>query len=279
MNNSTVNFTTPEAPTIYTTQSIGILDSLKICFYIISFLFGLPTHSFVTWLIITGTGSGVASEFFILNLSVCEIGINLNRFVHAILHWSLSHPTLTLFFVGFTITGRPLFQCLMCVERYLAVVHPVIFLKYKPLRYRVICCTVAWVICLGSCFVCMYTLGEEDQHLYTWFFSLQFLLFFFIQLFCLVTVLRALKQSGPGDRKKEEENHIKRRAFDLILITTASMAITYGPSIITGCLAIMIKQLIHTIWFIGSFFYVLGGFVQPVLYLHRAGKLSWLFLL
>ncbi|XP_046731182.1 uncharacterized protein LOC124402280 isoform X4 [Silurus meridionalis] len=35
--------------------------------------------------------------------------------------------------------SRPLFQCCVCVERYVAVIHPVIFLKYKPLRYRITC--------------------------------------------------------------------------------------------------------------------------------------------
>ncbi|XP_050948628.1 chemokine XC receptor 1-like [Labeo rohita] len=231
MNNSTVNFTISETSTNSTTQSIGILDSLNICVYIITFLFGLPTHSYVTWLIIRGTGSRVTSEFFILNLSVCEIGICLNSFVHAMLYWLSSHPTLKFFFVGLTITGRPLFQCLMCVERYLAVVHPITFLKFKPLRYRAICCTVVWIICLGSCVVCTYTLGDPVKHLYAWFFTLQFLLFFSIQLFCLVAVLRALKQSGPGERvrEREDENHMKRRAFHLILIITVSMAITYGP--------------------------------------------------
>ncbi len=46
-------------------------------------------------------------------------------------------------------------------ECYLAVVHPVIFLKYKPLRYRVICCTVAWIIVLDHvCFLGLsYTLS------------------------------------------------------------------------------------------------------------------------
>ncbi len=281
MNNPTVNFTTTESSTNSTTHFIGILDSLNICVYIICLLFGLPTHSYVIWLIITGTGSGVASKFFILNLSVCEIGICLNCFVYAISYWSLSLSTIKVFFAGLTITGRPLFQCLICVERYLAVVHPVTFLKYKPLRYRVICCTVAWIICFGSCVVCMYTLSEEDMHLYTWFFSLQFLLYLFIQLFCLVAVLRALKQSGPGERGRErtEENHMKRRAFHLILITTVSMAIIYGPYIIIGFFTIMIKQFIHPLWFIGFTCYVLAGFVHPVLHLHHAGKVSCLRLL
>ncbi|XP_042603703.1 uracil nucleotide/cysteinyl leukotriene receptor-like [Cyprinus carpio] len=281
MNNSTVNYTTTEAFTNPTTHFTGILDSLNICVYIISLLFGLPTHSYVTWLIITGTGRGVASKFFILNLSVCEIGISLYCFVYAISYWSLSVSTIKLFFVGLTITGRPLFQCLICVERYLAVLHPVTFLKYKPLRYRVFCCTVAWIICLGSCVFCMYILGEDDMHLYTWFFSLQFLFYLSIQLFCLVAVLRALKQSGPGERggERNEENHMKRRAFHLILITTVSMAIIYGPYLIIGFLTIMIKQLIQPLWFIGLTCYVLAGFVHPLLHLHRAGKVSCLRLL
>jgi len=52
-----------------------------------------------------------------------------------------------------------MFQSLMCVERYLAVVHPVTFLKFKPLRYRVICCTAVWIITLGSCIFFMFLLN------------------------------------------------------------------------------------------------------------------------
>jgi len=63
-------------------------------------------------------------------------------------------------FVGFLdglgITGRPLFQCLMCVERYLAVVHPVIFLKFKPLRYRVISSVIVWMASFGSSGIIIY---------------------------------------------------------------------------------------------------------------------------
>ncbi len=81
---------------------------------------------------------GIALKFFNFNLCLCI----------AMTEWFPfpSLTALTQFLFILTITGRPLFQCLMCVERYLAVVHPVIFLKYKPLRYRVICCTVLlWI--------------------------------------------------------------------------------------------------------------------------------------
>ncbi|XP_026052452.1 chemokine XC receptor 1-like [Carassius auratus] len=277
MSNPMVNFTTPEASTNSTTQSIGILDGLNICVYSIGFLFGLPSQSYIIWLIITRTANGVATELFILNLSACEIGICLNYFLYALSYLFLHLSTLKLFFLGLSITGRPLFQCLICVERYLAVVHPVTFLKYKPLRYRVICCAAAWIIIIGSCFWCLFTTVSNNIAC-IWILSMQFLIFFSIQLFCLVAVLIALKQSGPGERARErgEENHMKRRAFYLILVTTVSMAIIYGPYIIIGFLTIVINEFLHPLWLIAFICYIVAGLVNPVLYLHRTGKLSCL---
>ncbi|ROL50001.1 Uracil nucleotide/cysteinyl leukotriene receptor [Anabarilius grahami] len=271
MNNSTVNFTTPESSTTY---SFGLFDILEMYAHSISFLLGLPTHFYVLWLIITG--SGAASALFKLNLSVCEIGICMSSLIFLLSFWFSGLITLISFLVGLGITCRPLFQCLMCVERYLAVVHPVTFLKYKPLRYRVICCTVAWIITLGSCFFSMFLLPNSIEQ--TWFYSLQFIFFFIIQLFCLVAVLRALKQSGPGERgrEREEENHMKRRAFYVILITTVNMVIIYVPYIITGLFTIVTKQNIPALLCICVLCFLLAGFVQPVLYLFNAKKLSCL---
>ncbi|XP_042567362.1 C-C chemokine receptor type 8-like [Cyprinus carpio] len=274
MNNSALNFTTPEQST---TKSTGLVETLNTCVHSFSFLVGLPTHCYVAWLIISGAGSGVASEFFILNLSVSEIVFCVNCLTFVLSHWFSFIVDFKLFLVGIIISGRPLFQCLMCVERYLAVVHPVTFLKYKPLRYRVICCIVSWIIILGSCLCCIFTILLH-YIVHMWFLSVQFLVFFLIQLFCLVAVLRALKQSGPGERGRErgEENHMKRRAFNLILITTVTMVITHVPYCISGFITIITEKRFDAQWVPGLFCYVLAGFVQPVLYLHRARKLSCL---
>ncbi len=276
MNNSTVNFTTPETSAGSTADSFWLLESLRICVFSINFLFGLPTHFSVLWLIITGTGSGVAFEFFLLNLSVCETGTCLNCLFYIVSVGFPSISKLPEFLVGLVFTGRPLFQCLMCVERYLAVVHPVTFLKYRSLRYRVIFSILAWIITLGSCLFCLFF--SKNSQLQSQFFSLPFLLALFFQLFCLVAVLRALKQSGPGERgrEREETNHMKRRAFHIILITTVSMTIIYLPFAIAGIITILTNQYYDIIWITGLVCYVLAGFVQPVLYLHRAGKLSCL---
>ncbi|XP_050948638.1 chemokine XC receptor 1-like [Labeo rohita] len=272
MNNYTVNFTSPETSTDSPIQSTG---PLEICVFIIILLFGLPTLFYVIWLIITGTGNGVASEFFILNHFVCEIGNCLLCIFDAMVMWFSCLNIVSNFLRGLAITGRPLFQCLICVERYLAVVYPVTFLRFKPLMCRVICCIVVWILIIGSCLCSMFMLMFSNSTVHMWFFALQFLLFFSIQLFCLVAVLRALKQSGPGERRRErkEENHMKRRAFYIILITTLSIAIIYVPYIIMGFSSILTHRLIKELSTFSYVCYVLAGFVQPVLFLQRAGKL------
>ncbi len=252
MNGSAMNLTIPEVSTNITTSEfeflwIGILEiSLLSC----HFTFGLLTIVYVIWLIVTGTGNGVASEFFNLYLSVSEILFSLDSLfciLGPIQNFQI-FTLLKLFFQGLGITGHPLFQCLMCAECYLAVVHPVTFLKYKPLRYRVICFTAVWIITLGSCLFCFLS----KNCTYLWFMSIHLLIVFFIQMFCCLAVLRALKQSGPGERRREREikNHTKRRAFYLILITTMNMATMYLPCTIVGLITVLTRQNIPALWYI-----------------------------
>nr|XP_055035563.1 uracil nucleotide/cysteinyl leukotriene receptor-like [Misgurnus anguillicaudatus] len=273
MNNSTLNFNITESPPDSTTPFIGLTTSLFMCILSINVLFGLPAHSYVIYLIITG--SATASEFYKLNLFVCEIGMCLNCVFRMLAVWFSGFKELVSFFVGLGITGRPLFECLICFERYLAVVHPVTFLKYKPLRYKVICCTIAWIITLGSCLSIMFLLVYVyDLAIYTLVFLIKSLVYFFIQLYCCVAVLRALKQPGPGERGREREeiNHMKRKAFYLILITTVKMFIIYVLFAFTALFRIMTQTYVEESHLITVVF-VLSGFVHPVLYLHRAGKL------
>ncbi|XP_057215751.1 hydroxycarboxylic acid receptor 2-like [Triplophysa rosa] len=276
MNNSTAIFTTPEVFSDSMTPFIGLSESVQICVYGFGLLFGLPTQFYVVWLIVTESGTIPPSEFFSLNLSVCEIVNFLNCLLFILTYLFSSFLKIAHSISGLGITGRPLFECLMCVERYLAVVHPVTFLKFKPLRYRVIFAAAAWIISLGSCIACRFLGGSQNFTGHSWFFSVQFLVFLSIQLSCCLAVLRALKRSGPGERgrEREEENHMKRRAFHLILITTVNMIIIYVPIIVTGVIVILIQKNIQAVWIPSNICYVMAGFVQPVLYLHRAGKLS-----
>ncbi|XP_056587658.1 somatostatin receptor type 4-like [Triplophysa dalaica] len=259
---------------IFTTHLFDVVD---ICLYSVSFLFGLPLHSYIIWFIVKRTGSGIVSEFFFLSSSVCEISLCVKSLLMVFCHFLFFQFVMdsVLFLQGLAITGRPLFQCLICVERYLAVVHPVTFLKYKPLRYRLVCSAVALLTVLGLSVLSFFFFRSSNILFCTFFFLLPFLLFLSIQLFCCLAVLRALKQSGPGERarEREEKNHMKRRVFHLILIATVSMIITYVPYIVYGFFTLFSQNNMRILWSFSFGCFVLGGFVQPVLYLRRTGKL------
>ncbi|XP_078138673.1 G-protein coupled receptor 4-like [Centroberyx gerrardi] len=183
----------------------------------INLILGLPTNSYVVWLIVTGAGGTMASDFFALNLAVCDLLYCFSN----ILFFSWLFTCNSQLYIGMIFLDglciSPLFQSCICAERYLAVVHPVVFLKYKPLRYRVACCSVVWLLVLGSCIGFVF---ETYASLYI---LLGFyILLFLVMLFCCVSVLRALKQPGLGEgareRDREGGNSMKRNAFKIILI-------------------------------------------------------------
>ncbi|ROJ30589.1 Chemokine XC receptor 1 [Anabarilius grahami] len=242
--------------------------------WIFSLIVVLPENSYVIWLIVTGAGNGVASEFFSLNLSICEILLCLQSFLSLVARAFRGVWFFVGFLTGIPITGRPLFQCLICVERYLAVVQPVTFLKYKPLRYRVICSTAAWIMILVSCVFASFTVFKFQMYLFVCYCLSQALLTFCIMLFCCLAVLRALKQSGPGEKRREEENNMKRRAFKIIVMIIMAMLLIYASYLFTGLSYALTDELILTLWCIGQICFLLGGLVQPLLYLHRNGNLS-----
>ncbi|XP_077053547.1 uncharacterized protein LOC143704278 [Siphateles boraxobius] len=278
MNDSNGNSTSPEVQySNITTQTSSSMDGLRIIVLCFNLFTGVPIYSYVIWLIIRGR-NGVASEFFNFNLNVCEIFFSLSSLAFLLSEKNIFFLTIQRLSLGLAITIRPLFQCLICVERYLAVVHPVTFLKYKSFRYTFVCSVVVWLLGVGSCLSSMFIFLSNNVYTFTWFVLLQFLLFLFIQLFCCLAVLRALKQSGPGERvrEREEENHTKRRAFYLILITTVTMVIIYAPFIISSILCILMQEDFLVVSPISFAFFILGGFVLPILYLHRSGKLSHL---
>ncbi len=97
-------------------------------------------------------------------------------------------------------------------------------------------------------------------------------------MLCSVAVLRALKQSGPGERVRgrEEKNHMKNKAFNVILIITGTMIIIYAPNIISVLLFMSsVRDSGIVLLSISCISFSLGGLAQPLLFLHRLGRLPF----
>ena len=249
-------------------------DIVHITSSTISLIPGVPINSWVLWLVLTGPAGTMASDFFTLNLSVCEILFSLLCLPTVITRIEL----FAAFATAFVVTGRPVFQCCICVERFLAVVHPVLFLKYKPLRYRVACSALAWVLIIGI--TLLYGLLFMFVIMKVYFYYLgQCLFFMSVMLLCSLAVLRALKQPMPGEtgRERERDNSMKRRAFTIICTIMGSFLGSY----FIWCIALIcfIQGLfLHVAYLLTTIFIfltVVAGFVHPLLYLcQKTGKLT-----
>ncbi|KAL1023721.1 hypothetical protein UPYG_G00045130 [Umbra pygmaea] len=250
----------------------SIADSINI-------VFCLPINVYVLRLIVIGERAMVVSDIFALNLTVSDM-LTCVASLMFILNNHINGPEVergplwntATFFKSFILAGRPLFQCCICLERYLAVVHPVTFLMYKPLKYRLGCCAVIWLLLLGSCIAYLFAYKCSMDY-----FNLVLILVLCsVMLFCCLAVLRVLKRPKPGDVEGDWEgtNNIKLRAFRIILAIVVSMVIQYLPQVLLLTTNDVTKIKSYDFGLSISYsFIVITGFVQPLLYLHRAGKL------
>ncbi len=65
-------------------------------------------------------------QFFSQNISIPEIILCLHSLI-CLLKYTFEMSSIMWSIPRVIMTARPLFQCLMCVERYLAVIHPLTF--------------------------------------------------------------------------------------------------------------------------------------------------------
>lgn len=145
--------------------------------------------------------------------------------------------------------------------------------RFKPLRYRLLCCVVDWLLILLDC---MTTLLVHRTVLAFLLIS-KSLVFFLILLYCGMRVLYVLKQPAPGDgvHGAESWNSMKKKAFKVIMITLVFNSSTQllqlsllGPVVLYASLTLILQ-----ITLVSMSISIISSFITPVLYLHRAGKL------
>ncbi|KAL3046054.1 hypothetical protein OYC64_004127 [Pagothenia borchgrevinki] len=178
---------------------------------------------------------------------------------------------------GFIITllpwyGRAYFHLLTCVERYLAVVHPVTYLSLKGqrgVRIRNICIGCVWLISIAG--TTLFSLFKNVL-----FFDLCLLIISLIVVcFCSLSVLHVLIRPGPGEQGGDRTlvDQSKRRAFYTIV---AIMGVLLFRS--CGHMALVVLKVFNegicVMIVSDSWFTLPSSLVLPLLFLHRAGKLS-----
>lgn len=109
---------------------------------LLNFLVGFPMNLWVAWLICEGTTKMLSSELHHLSLAISDLTFclllpaqlfftyaseDVQR--HAKLITQPFFSVLLKLLVGMVWMARPIFQCCICLERYIAVVHPQLYLR------------------------------------------------------------------------------------------------------------------------------------------------------
>lgn len=175
---------------------------------------------------------------------------------------------------NFSFPGQFLFHSLTCVERYLAVVHPITYLGLRQsgaVKIQNISTVCVWLLSFG-----WYALTHLGQDILIFILSLLAFCLVIVS-YCSLRVVYVLIHPGPGEvgggRKQIDKS--KQRAFHTILVITGVLWLCFLGILISvalyrsrllsnndGCVALVI----------GYWFSLPSNLVLPLLFLQRSGK-------
>lgn len=258
--------------------------AIVIASQVMNFVLGLPLQCYAMHLLLSkpsggggrGGGAGVdANVIFALNLVLVEILYCLVAPLYSscIISLTLCVGALLGFWLGICMAGRYLFQCWLCLEQYMAVIHPMLFIKFKPIRYRLGFCSIPWMFTLGigTASGCMFPGVPFDA------FSAVYFLVLFLDSFCCLSVLKALVRPGPNEKDNGEMNAAKKRAFKIITMNLTTFLVQVLPVVISfGLLSTLPHESFHLGVAVAMFLNISGGFVHPIYLLYKYRKLPWM---
>lgn len=169
------------------------------------------------------------------------------------------------------------FHVLTCVERYVAVVHPMTYLslsKAGGIMIRNISIGCVWLICAGL--VALRILITQNFTMILFFCNLVFSLI--VISFCSLSVLRVLTRLGPGEEgsNRGKVDKLKQRAFVTITAIMTVLLLRFGGNLV--CMALASSPVLSysvgcVVRISGIWFCLPSSYVLPLLFLHRAEKL------
>lgn len=167
----------------------------------------------------------------------------------------------------FTCFGEIFFQFLTCVERYLAVVHPITYLSLKNergVKIRNISIVCVWLLS----FVWTGLVITETQlsilNFLILFMSITIIPFFSLSVLCV------LIRPGPGEQTRERVDRSKQRALYMMLAIFGVLLLRFAWNLLASALSTEHADCVTMTT--GMWFNLPCTLLLPVLYVQKAGK-------
>uniref|UniRef100_A0A8C5DFA4 Proteinase-activated receptor 3-like n=1 Tax=Gouania willdenowi TaxID=441366 RepID=A0A8C5DFA4_GOUWI len=232
---------------------------------------GIPANIIVLWLIRRTKGDSSTSDIFIHQLAILDVLFCLIpplELANIVFINNSSTWYVLRFFYGIK-DSSPLFLSCICLDRYMAVLHPIIFTELKDRQHRAVLALLVWLFILG--YASAKCVG--NIHNFEKVFTIMILAAFAFMVFCNIAILWALRQSGPG---RDQMHPVKKRAFKMVLIILAIIVFNYFPPVALFPFkeyfsADVFRCYVHYIAFGLMDF---SSTIQPLLYLSKE-KLPW----
>lgn len=218
------------------------------------------------------------SDVFIFNMTIIEL---INVFGSIIIcvgkyTYTLQLITLGTYIFSFNFHAQIFFHLLICLERYLAVVHPITYLtlrKEKGIKIRNIFVVCVWV----ACFVLLsiHVVPDENNEIQIYSVVLPILT---TLTFCNLSILMVLIRPRPGNRQCQKVGKSKMRAFYIICVIMVVLLLRFGWDLfafrVICVLELQCEQvctiLMSTVWTS-----IPSSMVLPMIFLYQARKLLW----
>ncbi|XP_026888431.2 somatostatin receptor type 2-like [Electrophorus electricus] len=206
---------------------------------VLSTVIGFPSNVHVSYLLLCGGLEHSTSNIFKLNLALLDTVYCLSLPLDPLSTYLINNYYIfqyVIIILGLNEIGAPLLLTCMCLDQYVAVVHPIVFIKLRNGSHRLVAVTLVWAVTITySVLMVMSTIQHKD-----FIFLVPFVAAFLIILFCNVSVLWTLRQSGPASN---EWHPAKKQAFRTVLAIFIIVTISFFPLAVTYPLDLIFQSI------------------------------------
>ncbi|XP_036378241.1 P2Y purinoceptor 1-like [Megalops cyprinoides] len=187
---------------------------------------GFPANALVMWQVMRKKTDSSTSDIFIFNLAIFDAYFCLMTPIELVNRLILNDSGIGYFqrFAYGIKDVSPLFLTCICLDRYVAVVHPIVFTGIRDNKIRIAFSLLVWALALAYSLT-KSILGVGST---TYAFTGLILSAFFIMVFCNLSIIWVLRRSVIG---KEEMHPMKKKAFRMVIIVLAIIVFNYLPPV------------------------------------------------